>query len=82
MTKNGKITLAILATKLDYQTDVLQKLIGEFEKHVKEDRQVSLIVDRLNQSEQRREWHIKALWSSIIAGIVGWIVRLFFTSAG
>lgn len=68
---NPRATLQSLATQLKANTDTLdeihQILLG------KPPEQVGLVmkVDRLEQVEQRRLWHIRALWASIVASGLG-----------
>jgi hypothetical protein len=75
---NGRVTMAVLATKLDQNTAVLNKLLEAFEKHVDQDeafqKETGIQVDRLEQIEVSRRWHIRALWGSAIAGLFTWII--------
>jgi hypothetical protein len=62
---------------LDQKLDNLKELMTD---HISEDRSKHLIVDdhtihldRLEQIEANRRWHIRALWTAMIAGAVGWL---------
>ena len=87
---NGKITLAIIGTKLDAIAEKLTEHRTSFEKHVQDDadfrRDISVVIagkepsiatrlDRLEQSEARRVWHIRAIWASMISGATAWILK-------
>ena len=79
-----KVTLATLDQKLDY---VLSKL----EEHANQDRLdftnihtaldgngspgLKMRVDRLEQIESNRKWHIRALWSAMVTGVVGYFLK-------
>lgn len=77
--ENGKITLAVLGTKVDAQTEAIKALLRSFEEHVAQDRAVEIKVDRLDQIEISRRWHFRAIWGSIIAGMIAFVSNLFRT---
>lgn len=75
MTINGKVTLAVLGIKVDQLTASIDKLVDKFDEHVKEDLEVAKIVDRLDQTEGRRTWHIRALWAAMLS----WVISKFWS---
>lgn len=76
MAQNGKVTLAVLATKLDNVIVLLEQHRQDFQDHVKKDDAMGIVVDRLDQNEQRRVWHIRAIWGAIASGIIATIMGL------
>lgn len=82
----GKIiTNSVIATKLDFLTELVQKHIE------KDDRQFDNLdklfngnngtpgyktrVDRLEQVQAARQWHIKYLWGVMVTFVVGFISK-------
>ena len=67
---NGRITLITLNQKLDYvikQQDSHDKLLRGDESTPG----FLTRVDRLEQIENSRKWHIRTVWGAIVAGAVG-----------
>lgn len=64
---NGRVTLAILGTKIDNMADSFIELKTAFDTHIKEDRQTQLDVDRLKNIEDGRKWHFRTIWTAIVA---------------
>lgn len=75
-TNSGKITLAVLGTKLDAQTEAIKGLMAAFEKHVGENRVVELDVDRLKETKRAWSRHFWIIYTSLIGGISAWIATL------
>lgn len=63
----GKVTLDRLDQKLDDVIYRLDKATAVMDQHILEDRKMYLQVDRLDQSEQRRKWHFRTLWGTMLA---------------
>ena len=72
---NGKVTLGVLGNKVDALTRSVDRLIEKFEQHVEEDDETKLVVDRLDQNEKRRIWHIRALWGAVLAALTAWLSK-------
>lgn len=71
----ARVTLDRLDQKLD---DVLKRLIEHtetFKVHAAEDRQIAIVVDRLDQKEKTRTWHIRAIWSALIAAVIAYFTK-------
>lgn len=67
----GKVTLAVIATKLDLQTEAIKGLLDEFKQHVKDDAELALQVDRLTQNDARRTKQLWSLWGGMVALLSG-----------
>ncbi len=76
---NGKITLAILATKLDNVIELLHEHRRQFAEHVAKDDAMYVTVDRLDIAEKNRNWQLRALWTAVASGLVAFIINLFRT---
>lgn len=67
------VTLKSLDQKLDDLKELMKDHIAEDRtKHAIVD-QHSIAVDRLQQVEANRVWHIRALWVAIMAALGGWL---------
>lgn len=66
----AKVTLDRLDQKLDNVIERLDDATRVMAEHIMEDRKMYIAVDRLDQNEQRRQWHIKALWTAITTAAV------------
>lgn len=64
--KIGPVTLAELIRSVN-------RLIEKFEEHIEKHLQLGLILDRLEQSEKRRDWHIRAVWVALVGGLIAWL---------
>jgi hypothetical protein len=64
---NGRVTLAVLGTKLDVLTSSVNEFKHDFVKHLDEDRQTQFDVDRLKISADNRKWHFRAVWLAFIS---------------
>ncbi len=68
-----KVTLASLDQKLDDLKELMKDHIKTDDaKHAIVD-QHTIAVDRLQQIEANRIWHIRALWVAIMAAVGGWL---------
>ncbi len=75
---NGKVTLTRLSDKLDNILNVLTLHVADDKAQFTEFRAVLLgledkpglkgRLDRLEQTESNRRWHIRSLWGAFIAG--------------
>lgn len=63
----GRVTLDRLDQKLDDVIGHLDKFTRQFEDHTKKDDEMYIKVDRLDQSEQRRTWHFRTIWTAMLA---------------
>lgn len=72
---NGRVTMAVIGTKLDQLIETMEKHRQEFKEHVNADALIAMRVDRLDQREQSRQWHIRAIWGSILTGIVAYFIK-------
>ncbi|MCI0565368.1 MAG: hypothetical protein MN733_43440 [Nitrososphaera sp.] len=73
----ARATLDRIDQKLD---DVIKRLddhSARFSLHVEEDKKVHIIVDRLMQNEIRRVWQIRALWASVVGGVITFVTAYF-----
>lgn len=70
----ARATLDRLDQKLDNVIERLQTATKTMEDHMAEDRLMYIKVDRLDQNEQRRQWHIRALWTTILASGITWLI--------
>lgn len=68
--------MSVLAAKVDAQTDAINRLVSLFDKHVEQDRVVEIKVDRLEQTEIGRRWHLRAIWGALCAGAISWWMKL------
>ena len=83
---NGKVTLTRLSDKLDNILEVLTLHVSDDKAQFTEFR--ALLVgmddrpglkgrlDRLEQVESNRRWHIRSLWGAFIASGIGLIFKL------
>ena len=83
--QSPKVTNGVLAAKLDYLTELVQAHVESDERHF-----ISLNsfidgngnlgaktrIDRLEQLEDSRKWHVRSLWTAICAGFIGVIVKM------
>lgn len=69
---NNRVTLAVLGTKLDLLTEAFKEFRDEFVAHLNEDRVARIDIDRLTQVEKSRVWHLRTIWATIAASVVGW----------
>jgi len=72
-----RVTLDRLDQKLDDVIERLKEATRIMDQHILEDRQMYTQVDRLDQSEQRRQWHFRTIWG-VIAGMLGAIGLTYF----
>lgn len=74
MATNGKITMAVLSTKLDNVIKMLEEHREDFKDHVMKDEGVAIKVDRLDQAEQKRTKHFWAIYPAIAVGYILWFM--------
>ena len=73
MAKKATVTLATLDQKLDYALEKLIKHDELFEGNGKPG--MIKDVDRLIQVEEGRKWHLRTIWGTMIAALIGYIVK-------
>jgi hypothetical protein len=64
---NGRVTLAVLGTKLDALTISFNGFKQDFTKHLDDYKQTQFDVDRLKVSSDNRKWHFRAVWVAFIS---------------
>jgi len=64
---NGRVTLAVLGTKLDLLTYSVDELKNGFVKHLDDYKRTQFDVDRLKISEDIRKWHFRSIWAALVA---------------
>lgn len=79
MAPNGKVTMAVVATELKNLIEEVKSLRSDFKEHIKDDKAIALIVERLNASEQNRSKQLLAIWSALATGAVAFVINLFRT---
>lgn len=69
------VTLESLDQKLDDLKELMRDHIAEDRaKHAIVD-QHTLVLDRLQHTEETRMWHIRALWLALLAGFGSWLSK-------
>ena len=80
-----RVTLSTLDQKLDFLLSTLEKHVKTDDAHFERIGDVldgngtlgmKTRVDRLEQSESTRKWHIRTLWAAIVTGVCTWFVGL------
>lgn len=71
----AKVNLERLDQKLDDVIGRLDESTKVMAKHIDEDHEMYIKVDRLVQSEGRREWHLRAIWGAISGIVVAGVTR-------
>jgi hypothetical protein len=66
---NGRVTLAVLGTKLDALTDSFNGFKQDFTKHLDDYKQTQFDVDRLKVSADNHKWHFRAVWVALVSFI-------------
>lgn len=71
-----KVTLASLDQKLDDLKELMKDHIDEdHAKHAVVDTH-TIAIDRLQQVESNRVWHIRAIWVALLAGLGSWMAGI------
>jgi hypothetical protein len=66
MATSGRITLAVLSTKLDQLIKLHEDQLKDFKEHRTKDDEFYIKVDRLEQSEISRSKHLWAIYPGIV----------------
>ena len=64
---NGRVTLAVLGTKLDALTNSVDEFKHDFVRHLDDYKRTQFDVDRLKISADSRKWHFRALWVAFVS---------------
>jgi phage shock protein A len=73
----ARVTLDRLDQKLDDVISGLKEAKAVMAEHIAEDRVMYTKVDRLDQNEKRREWHIRNLWT-VLLGTISAVGLVYF----
>lgn len=74
---NGRVTLAVLGTKLDTLTDSFNEFKQGVDRHLAEYKQTQFDVDRLKVADASRRWHFRAIWTAILS-FAGAVSTVYF----